>query len=114
MRMRTKDEWVTPFEIDDGLYECEVMPFGLSNIPTFMQFMIDVLRPYLNKFAVVYFDDILNYSKSNEEHMQHLEIILPTLRTHKLYLQLKKFSFKFLSFPFWVVVLLMVFIWMML
>jgi hypothetical protein len=70
------------------------MPFGLTNAPTnFMRLMDDVLIPFTNSFVVVYLDEILIFSRTWEEHMWHIQQVLSTLRQHKIYANLEKFSF---------------------
>jgi hypothetical protein len=71
-----------------------VVPFGLSNAPAiFMCLMNGVFREYLDKFLIVFLDDILIYSKSEEEHEHHLRMVLKVLREHQLYAKLSKCSF---------------------
>jgi hypothetical protein len=84
----------TAFTTRYGLYEYTVMSFGLTNaLAYFMYMMNKVFMEYLNKFVVVFIDDILVFSKTNEEHAKHLRLVLQKLREHKLYAKRSKCEF---------------------
>src|SRR5436309_2681894 len=86
LRVVEKDIPKTAFNTRYGKYEFLVMPFGLTNAPaTFQTLMNSILRPYIDKFVLVYLDDILVYSNSDEEHLEHLKLVFDALREHSLY-----------------------------
>jgi hypothetical protein len=86
VRVEPKDIHKTAFNTRYGQYEFLVMPFGLKNAPSaFQALMNEIFRPYLDDFVIVYLDDILIFSKTEQEHRGHVRIVLETLRQHKLY-----------------------------
>ncbi|GJY96740.1 putative reverse transcriptase domain-containing protein [Tanacetum coccineum] len=94
LRVRDKDIPNTAFRTRYEHYEFQVMPFGLTNAPVvFMDLMNRVCKPYLDKFVIVFIDDILIYSRNKEEHVNHLRIILELLRKEKLYAKFSKCEF---------------------
>ena len=94
IKIRAENIPKTDFSTRYGLYEYLVMSFGLINAPThFMYLMNLVFMPDLDKFVVVFIDDILIYSKNEEEHAEHLRVVLQHLREHKLYVKFSKCEF---------------------
>ncbi|GJR58070.1 putative reverse transcriptase domain-containing protein [Tanacetum coccineum] len=94
LRVREEDIPKTAFRTRYGHYEFQVMPFGLTNAPTiFMDLMNRVCKPYLDRFMIVFIDDILIYSKSRKEHEGHLKLILKLLKEEELYAKFSKCEF---------------------
>ena len=95
-QLRIKDEDVpkTTFRTRYGHFEFLVMPFGLTNAPAaFMGMMNQIFQPFLDKFVIVFIDDILLYSSSKAEHKQYLHTVLQTLRERQLYAKFSKYEF---------------------
>ncbi|GKD75235.1 putative reverse transcriptase domain-containing protein, partial [Tanacetum coccineum] len=94
LRVREEDIPKTAFRTRYGHYEFQVMPFGLTNAPAvFMDLMNRVCKPYLDKFVIVFIDDILVYSKNKQEHKEHLKLILELLKKEELYAKFSKCEF---------------------
>ena len=94
LRIKEADIQKTTFVTRYGQYEFTVMPFGLTNAPTFfMNLMNKVFMEELDKFVIVFIDDILIYSMNHEDHERHLRIVLGRLRAHQLYAKLSKCKF---------------------
>ncbi|GJS67617.1 putative reverse transcriptase domain-containing protein [Tanacetum coccineum] len=92
--IKEEDILITAFRTRYGHFEFQVMPFGLTNMPAvFMDLMNRVCKPYLDKFVIVFIDDILIYSKDEEEHKKHLKIVLELLKKEKLYVKFSKCDF---------------------
>ena len=101
IKIRSEDIPKTTFSTRYGLYEYLVLSFGLTNAPVyFMYLMNSVFMPELDKFMVVFIDDILIYSKNEADHVEHLRIVLSRLREHKLYAKFSKCEFWLRKVPF--------------
>ncbi|XP_058741757.1 uncharacterized protein LOC131614147 [Vicia villosa] len=94
IRVKSSDVSKTAFRTRYGHYEFLVMPFGVTNAPAvFMDYMNRVIQPYLDQFVVIFIDDILIYSLTIEEHMEHLRIVLSVLREKQLFAKFSKCEF---------------------
>nr|GEV48241.1 reverse transcriptase domain-containing protein [Tanacetum cinerariifolium] len=94
LRVREQDVPKTAFKTRYGHYEFQVMPFGLTNVPAvFMELMNRVCNPYLDKFVIVFIDDIFIYSKNEKEHKKYLNVILELPKKEKLYAKFSKCEF---------------------
>jgi hypothetical protein len=94
LKIRHSDIPKTAFTMRYRLYEYTVMPFGLTNAHAYFMYMMNkVFMEYLDKFVVVFIDDILVFSKNEEEHAEHLRLVLQKLRQHKLYAKRSKCEF---------------------
>ncbi len=94
VRIAAGDEHKTAFRTRYGHFEFLVMPFGLTNAPaTFMHLMQEIFRPYLDRFVIVFLDDILIFSRTRAEHKAHVQQVLDVLRKHKLYAKSSKCEF---------------------
>lgn len=94
VKMKPNDGHKTRFRTHEGHYEFLVMPFGLTNaLSTFSSLMNVIFKPYLKKFVLVFFDDILIYSRSSEKHLMYLQAVLNIMRTNQLYAKPSKCHF---------------------
>jgi hypothetical protein len=94
IRVHPRDTYKTAFRTHDGHFEFLVMPFGLTNAPsTFQATMNQLFSQFLRRFVIVFFDDILIYSASLDDHLQHLELVLNCLLANSFYVKLSKCLF---------------------
>jgi hypothetical protein len=108
IRMRQEDIPKTTFRTHEGHYEFLVMPFGLTNAPsTFQSSMNSIFNPFLRKFVLVFFDDILIYNKYWEEHVQHVDKVLQLLEENNFMQSLPSVPLGFKKWNIWVILYLM-------
>jgi hypothetical protein len=94
IRVHPRDTYKTAFRTHDGHFEFLVMPFGLTNAPSTFQATVNQLfSQFLRRFVIVFFDDILIYSASLDDHLQHLELVLNFLLANSFYVKLSKYLF---------------------
>ncbi|KAI2660547.1 Transposon Tf2-9 polyprotein [Labeo rohita] len=94
IRIREGDDWKTVFLTTRGHYEYRVMPYGMANSPAvFQSFINEIFKDILNNFVIAYIDDILIYSKTKEEHINHVRTVLSRLLQHQLYVKAEKCEF---------------------
>ena len=93
LKIKKEDIPKTAFTTRYDIYEYTVMSFGLTNAPAFFMHMMKVFMDFLDKFVVVFIDDILIYSKSKDEHKEHLRAVLQWLHGHQLYAKFSKCEF---------------------
>ena len=94
LRIKEGHEWLTAFRTRYGLFEYNVMPFGMCNAPSsFQEYMNDTLREFLDSFVTAYIDDILIYSETLEEHRKHIRKVLAKLAEAGLHLDINKCEF---------------------
>jgi hypothetical protein len=104
IEVRASDIPNTTFSTRYGMYEYLVMSFGLPNAPTYFMYLMNlVFMPELDKFAVVFIDDTLMYSKNEAEHKMHLHTVLQHLRDHHLYSKFSKYAFWLRRLSSWVI-----------
>ena len=108
IRMKIEEIMKTLFITHEGHYEFLAIPFGLSNSPsTFQGLMNSIFKPFLRKFVLVFFDDVLIYNKSWKDHVQHVDMVLKLLEEKQLYSKNSKCFFRVQEVEFWVILYLM-------
>ena len=91
--MKAKEITKTQFRIHEGHYDFFVMPFGFTNAPYTFQGLMKIFKPFLRKFVLVFFDDILIYNRSWKDHVQHVYRVLKLLEEKQLYAKTSKCFF---------------------